>query len=221
MNYPYGLLPDYWHWAATLVYALALLLALIRAPWHKLKPTNLTHVYLGSCVSLLLLWSIRSDAIPGLEYHYLGAMLLTLMFGWQLAFIALSIVLMGLVINGSSDWQSYPLNALLLGLFPTLLSHTIHRLVERHLPNHFFVYIFINAFFGAALVLFSTVMLTTLILFVGDIYNWQKLFELYVSFIPLMIFPEGFITGFLITVMVVMRPEWVLSFDDNRYLVGK
>jgi len=221
MNYPYGLLAEHWHWGATLLYALALIMTLFKAPWYKLKPGHLTHVYLGSCVSLLLLWSIKSDAIPGLEYHYLGAMLLTLMFGWQLAFIALSIVLIGLVINGSSDWQTYPLNALLLGLFPTLLSHTIHRLVERYLPHHFFIYIFANAFFGAALVLLGTIMLTTLILLTGEIYNWQKLTQLYLSFIPLMIFPEAFITGFLITVMVVMRPGWVLSFDDRRYLIGK
>lgn len=221
MNYPYGLLPDSWHWMASAIYIPALIYTLIHCPWRRIQNNNVMHAYLGSCVVLLLLWSIRSNVIPGLEYHYLGATLLSLMFGWQLAFIALSIVLTGLVINGGSDWQSYPLNALLMGLLPSMLSYIIYRVVDRYLPNHFFVYVFVNAFFGAALVLVLTLMLATLILMIGGVYAWSELTTQYIPFIPLMIFPEAFITGFLITVMVVMRPAWVYTFDDHRYLNGK
>lgn len=221
MNYPYGLLPQSWHWIALAIYSAALLYTVIVCPWRRIQANNIMHTYFGSCVALLLLWSIRSNAIPGLEYHYLGATLLTLMFGWQLAFIALSIVLLGLVFNGASDWQAYPLNALVMGLFPSLGSYLVYRLVERFLPNHIFVYIFVNAFFGAALILFATLILASAIIILGEVYTWQQLSSRYLPFIPLMVFPEAFITGFLITVMVVMRPEWVYTFDDHRYLDGK
>ena len=221
MNYPYGLLPETWHWIALVIYLLALSVTLITSPWQRIKENHVMHAYFGTCVVLLLLWSIKSNAIPGLEYHYLGATLLTLMFGWQLAFIALSIVLMGTVFNGSSDWQTYPLNALLMGLIPSLISHLIYKNVERHLPNHFFVYIFLNAFFGAALVLLCTLLLATLIILLGEVYNWRELSSHYLQFIPLMMFPEAFITGTLITMMVVMRPDWVYTFDDQRYINGK
>lgn len=222
MNFPYGLLPEYWHWLALVVYSTALLYTAIKCPWQRIKTTaTTTHAYFGSCVALLLLWSIKSDVIPGLEYHYLGATLLTLMFGWQLAFIGLSIVLLGLVFNGGSDWQSYPLNALVMGLFPCLGSYLVYRLVDRYLPNHFFIYIFVNAFFGAALVLVSLLALAMLIMMAGEIYTWEELSSRYLPFVPLMLFPEAFITGFLITIMVVMRPEWVYTFDDHRYLDGK
>ena len=221
MNYPYGLLPAHWHWIALSVYCMALLYSIIQCPWQRILPNNVMHAYFGACVALLLLWSIRSDVIPGLGYHYLGATLLTLMFGWQLAFIALSVVLLGLVINGSSDWQAYPLNALVMGLFPVLGSYFFHRLIERYLPNHFFIYIFVTAFLGAGLVLAGTLLLATGIVMLGDIYSWQELSSRYLPFMPLMIFPEAFITGFLITIMVVMRPEWVYSFDDHKYLDGK
>ncbi len=221
MNYPYGLLPDAWLWTALVLFSLIFLYTLLTCPWRQIQANNIMHAYLGSCVILLVLWSVRSNVIPGLEYHYLGATLLTLMFGWRLAFIALSIVLAGMVIHGSSDWQSYPLNALLMGLIPSVLSYSLFRLVDRHLPNHFFIYIFINAFFGAALALTTTLLLAMLITLAGGVYNWQALSGDYLPFVPLMIFPEGFITGLLITVMVVMRPEWVHTFDDHRYLDGK
>lgn len=221
MNYPYGLLPDPWLWIALAIYTLVFIYTLVTCPWRRIRPNNVMHAYLGSCVALLLLWSIKSAAIPGLEYHYLGATLLTLMFGWRLAFLALSIVLAGLVINGGSDWQSYPMNALTMALLPSLLSYLIYRIVDRYLPNHFFVYIFVNAFFGAALVLAGILMLAALIMLAGGVITWRELAAHYLPFIPLMIFPEGFITGFLLTVMVVMRPEWVTTFDDHRYLDGK
>mgnify|MGYP001082243861 CR=1 FL=1 len=221
MNYPYGLLADIWHWLALAIYTGSLLYALRTCPWQRIQPNHVMHAYFGACVALLLLWSIRSDVIPGLDYHYLGATLLTLMFGWQLAFLALSIVLLGLVINGASDWQAYPLNALIMGLFPVWLSHSLYRLVDRRLPNHFFVYIFINAFFGAGLVLLVTLLLACGITLLGGLYNWSELKTDYLPFFPLMIFPEAFITGFLMTILVVMKPEWVYTFDDHRYLNGK
>ena len=37
-------------------------------------------------------------------------------------------------------------------------------------------------------------------------------------FIIVMLFPEGFLNGMLMTILVVYRPEWVSSFDDREYL---
>ena len=179
------------------------------------------HVYLGTCVGLLFLWHITTTAFPGLNYHYIGATLLTLMFGWQLALVAFSLVYLGMFLNGSSDWQTLPLNILVTGLVPILTTQLIYRLVDRKLPNHFFVFIFLNAFFGAGLALLAMIAVASGILILGDVYNFTHLVKEYYPFIPLMIFPEGFITGMLISMMVAMAPNWVCSFDDARYLHGK
>ena len=40
-------------------------------------------------------------------------------------------------------------------------------------------------------------------------------------FFPLMFFPEGFINGWLMTVLVAFRPHWVYSFADEDYINGK
>ncbi|MCG6887162.1 MAG: energy-coupling factor ABC transporter permease [Proteobacteria bacterium] len=221
MNYPYGLLMNSWHWIATGLYLLWLVPALLTAPWQRFRQKETVHVYLGTCVGLLFLWHITTTAFPGLNYHYIGATLLTLMFGWQLALVAFSLVYLGMFLNGSSDWQTLPLNILVTGLVPILTTQLIYRLVDRKLPNHFFVFIFLNAFFGAGLALLAMIAVASGILILGDVYNFTHLVKEYYPFIPLMIFPEGFITGMLISMMVAMAPNWVCSFDDARYLHGK
>ncbi len=221
MNAPYNLLPEIWFWGASLVYLLFLIPALITAPWYKFRRTELSHVFLGACVGLLLLWHITTTPFPGLNYHYIGAALLTLMFGWQLAFVGFTLVYAGMYFNGSADWQSLPLNILVTGLVPIVFSQLLFTAVDRKLPNNFFVYVFINAFFGAALSIVVMIGVASGILLLGDVYSFKKLAHDYFPFIPLMLFPEGFITGMLISIMVAMVPDWVWTFDDYRYIHGK
>jgi uncharacterized membrane protein len=221
MNYPYGLLPDSWHWFAAVFYGLVLIPALLSAPWQRIKRPEIVHVFLGSCVALLLMWHITTTQFPGLNYHYIGATLLTLMFGWQLALLAFSLVFIGMMFNGSSDWQTLPMNILVMGMVPILVSQVIYRLVDGKLPNHFFIYVFLNAFFGAGIALVAMIGVASGILILGEVYSFEQLAYDYYPFIPLMVFPEGFITGMLISIMVAMTPNWVCTFDDLRYLSGK
>jgi len=37
----------------------------------------------------------------------------------------------------------------------------------------------------------------------------------------LLMVPEAFITGIVIALLVAFRPQWVSTFDDNRYLKGR
>ena len=48
-----------------------------------------------------------------------------------------------------------------------------------------------------------------------------KLIEESLLYTPLFMFPEMFVTGMLICVVVVYKPDWVITFDDQRYLTGK
>lgn len=221
MNFPYGLLPAAWHWAALLVCVFVAALALRRAPWRSLLEHGRLHVLLGTCVALMLLWSIRALRVPGLEYHYLGATLVTLMFGWRLALLALALVLAAHVLNGTSDWQTFPMNLLTMGLVPIAVSRFIWRYTETRLPANFFVYIFACAFFGAGLAMFAVTLTGSSLLGISGAYSPEQLYQDYLQLIPLFMFPEAFITGLLMTLLVVYRPEWVETFDDRRYLAGK
>ncbi len=221
MNIPYGMLPESWYLGAAVLYVLLMIPALAGAPWQRFRDTEMHHVFLGSVVGLLALWHITTTEFPGLHYHYIGATLLTLMFGWRLALVAFTLVWLGMMLNGESDWQALPINVLLMGAVPILFSHGVFTLVDRKLPNNYFVYLFLNAFFGAGLSLVAMVLATTAVLVAGGAYPFDKLAAEFLPFIPLMAFPESFITGMLIAIMVVMVPNWVCTFDDLRYLSGK
>lgn len=221
MNIPNDLLAETWLWWAGGLYLVSWVIVLRTAPWKALLDNSQSHAFLGGCVLLLTLWSITATALPGLEFHYLGAMLMTLMFRWQLAFVALNLVLLGVVLSGGASWQTIPINGLTMGLIPVLVAYGIYRFSERALPNHFFVYVFVNAFFGAGVTLLVSILTTSTILMMADVYTFGQLTESYFPFLPLMVFPEAFITGFLITLLIAFLPGWVLTFDDALYLKGK
>jgi uncharacterized membrane protein len=94
-------------------------------------------------------------------------------------------------------------------------------LAETHLPANFFVYIFACAFFGAGLAMLTVIITGSGLLSIGGAYASEQLYRDYLQLIPLFMFPEAFITGLLMTLLIVYRPEWVTSFDDRRYLAGK
>ncbi|NIR62013.1 MAG: hypothetical protein GWO02_22280, partial [Gammaproteobacteria bacterium] len=89
-----------WLLAAWALYLPVLARAVLRAPWRDLAERGRLHAFLGACVSLMVLWRIEAGISPGLGFHYLGATVLTLMFGWRLALIALAAVLAGVTAAG-------------------------------------------------------------------------------------------------------------------------
>ena len=75
--------------------------------------------------------------------------LATLMFGWQFATLVVGLVLLATTIHGDVAWSSFGCNGLLLVCLPVFVSWLVLRMSERYLPGHFFIYIFVAAFFGA------------------------------------------------------------------------
>ncbi len=225
MNFPDGLFSNAWAYGAILPYALFLLWAALWAPWRRLADSRQMNVWMGSIVVLMLVWSLKAGIRPGLNLHMLGATAFTLMFGRQLAMIGLSVVLAAVTYNASlkgiQGWQPFALNALALVVFPVFVTYAIQRFVERRLPAHIFVYIFLAAFFGAAVTVVATGMLTALMLWLSGAYAGELLLSEYVPFYILLGFSEAWLNGATITLMVVYYPHWVGSFDDRRYLWQK
>jgi uncharacterized membrane protein len=228
MNFSDGLFSDLWQYGAILPYALALLWAVLTAPWkHLLNHDNSDrmNVWFGAMVVLMLVWSMKAGAKPGLNLHLLGATAFTLMVGRQLAIIGLSIVLAAVTFNlslkGLHGWQAFALNALVLAVLPVFVAHAVLRLVERYLPPNIFVYFFVAAFFGGALAAVSSGLFSSLLLWLADVYAADLLFSDYLPFYMLLGFAEAWLNGAAITLMVVYYPRWVVSFDDRRYLWQK
>ena len=97
----------------------------------------------------------------------------------------------------------------------------IHRLVLRLLPRHFFVYVFINGFFAAALTVFGVGLAATLLLGIARAYEWEYLATEYLPYFILLGFSEAWLSGMLVTLFAVYRPDWIVTFDDSSYLTNK
>jgi uncharacterized membrane protein len=195
--------------------------SLLRAPWRRLKDSEQMNVWLGMVVLLMLIWSLKAGVKPGLDFHLLGATIFTLCFGPHLAFIGLCAVLAGITLNGAAGSFAYAINALLLAGGGVVIAQFVHKIVCRCLPAQFFIFIFVNSFFGAALTILGVGLLSTVLMSLSGTYPWDYLIDEYLPYFMLLGFSEAWLSGMLTTLFVIYRPEWIVAFDDSRYLANK
>lgn len=218
MNLPDGILPGAWLVAAWLLFVPLILIAVRFAPWQRLTEHSRLNVWLGTVVSLMLLWSLTAGVKPGLTLHLVGNMLLSLAFGPWLAFIGSCLALAGITINGAAGWESYAANAILMAGVGTLTSVLILRFNERFLPPNLFVYLFANGFFGGAISMIAVGGAASAVLVLADVYPGEYVLSDYLPYVMLLGFSEAWLSGMVLTLLVLYRPAWVCSFDDSRYL---
>ena len=221
MEFSGALFPTSWLWLFGLAYAWLLSRALRWADWSRLRDSGQLNVFLGAVVGLLLLWTLRTEVQPGFTWHLSGMVTLTLMFGWSLAITAGSLALAGTTLFGLNDWQGFIPSALVFIVLPVSLTQVILGLARAYLPKHYFVYVFVNAFFAGGLVSVLVAMVATGLLLLSGAFTLQQLSDSYLLFLPLMFFPEAVLNGWLISIMVGFKPHWVGSFHDEEYLHGK
>jgi uncharacterized membrane protein len=90
--------------------------------------------------------------------------------------------------------------------------------VERTLPRNFFIYIFLTAFFGAALAGAASGSAAIGLIAAFGAPPLAFMAEQFLPYCLLLAFAEATLTGMVITLLVVYRPRWVGTFDDTRYL---
>ncbi|MDO9598188.1 MAG: energy-coupling factor ABC transporter permease [Azoarcus sp.] len=221
MNLPASLFSSTWHWVAFALSIPVLYQVALKAPWKRLRKGTQLNLLLGFAVGLSLVWSLRAGVKPGLNLHMLGAMAVTLTLGPRLAIVALALALTGITVNGAIEWRAWPINFLLMAVVPVMIAHAIQRLVERRLPAHFFIFIFVIGFAGSALTIILQGALSSMAMVLAGAYSAEFLISEYLPYFLLLGFAEGWLSGALITMMVVYRPEWVVAFDDQIYLRNK
>jgi uncharacterized membrane protein len=218
MDYNSDLLPEPVIWVSSVGFALVFYQALISAPWKRLRISEQLHVLLGGCVSILLLWTIKAGVLPGLNYHLLGATALTLMLGWQLAYLSLTLVVVLSTLNGFADWGALATNVMVMVGIPIAITQGLLLLAQARLPCNIFVYVFVNAFLAAAVGMMAVGLTTATLMLLSGVYDLEVLVDGYLVYLPLFCFPEANINGMLMVLLAVYRPQWVVSFEDKRYL---
>ncbi len=227
MNINPDFFTNFWLVVGALVCSGILFTALRQAQWWRLTDSHDLNVLLYTILAVFLLWLMNTDikigeAVTRPSLHLLGATLLTLMFGWAFAVLAISLVITVFTLLAtpaiSDGLLSLPWNILITGIVPASLSYVIFRLVDHYLPNNYFVYIFLAAFINAALALASVILASASVHAISGAFDLQTLTYNYIPYGLILMFPEAFITGMLMSIFVVYRPQWVSTFDDSRYL---
>ncbi len=222
MNFTALVLPESFHLAGWLGLAYLAGRWLMSGDWRKLMEPARLNLFLGATVAVLALWQIRTGVKPGLAFHLYGISAMTLMFGFWRASFAGVLVLLANALFGRGSWISLGVDALLMAALPAAVSWGFFRLLDRRLPNHFFIYVMGNGFFGAALAVATIGLATTALMAGAGAYSLDYLVANYTPYATLLIsWAEAFSTGMAITVLAVYRPDWLETFDDARYIQNK
>ncbi len=196
----------------------ALVAAAVAAPWRSwLGRSDRQHVYFGSLVLLLIVWSLRAGVTPGLTVQFLLVSALTLMQGWSLAVLGAGLVL---AVDGLThgDLAAWPANLVCFGIVPATATTLLHRLLEARLPHNYFVYFFGTVFAGSMLAYALAGLARLAFLWLSGSLPGAHVGEEYLLILPMLGLAEAFMNGLIMSVAVVYTPQWVLSFDDRRYL---
>jgi uncharacterized membrane protein len=186
-------------------------LAARRVRWRTLSQEPPAFHRSAICaVGLMVIWSIRTDVpvAPGL--HVLGVTTVTLVLGVSPAAL---VTLLAQAVTGAigGDLAGIPANWLASSAIPIALTELWRRLVLRLLPPDPFAFIFGSAFFGAAIAVAAAYLVALALgqsaLFgAGAVPSWG-------AFLLLVGFPEAFINGTIITLLVVYVPDQLAGYD--------
>lgn len=195
--------------------ALALAVALSLRPWRLFAghPALVTPLA-ATLVLLPWLWALPALHRMPLQLQWSGAVLVLLMLGWPLAVPVLLAV-------GALAWAISPLTpqaalaaAVWQGVVPATFALALGAALRRWLPPHPFIYVLGRGFLGAVVCLFASGLLAQYFgaplpgvpAGLGSIAHW------------LMAWSDAFVTGMLTAIFVAFKPQWLLTWSDERYL---
>jgi uncharacterized membrane protein len=181
------------------------------------KPVS-PHALGAIAVLVGLAWSFRTKLVGGPPLHWLVAPLALFVLGPRWAAVA---VVGGAVFAAAADampWGAVPLAIALDGWLPIAVAWGWLVLIERRLPPNLFVYLFVAVFAGTLLATLAGGALERLLHEAGAGRDTSGQW-----WIALLILADGeaVVTGFVVTGLAVYRPEWLQTFDAERYLTRR
>ncbi len=191
---------------------------LARAWVELVSDTRRQHLVFGTMLGLFLLWLVRRDFESGLSFHFIGMTAVTLLLDWPLAIVVGLVAQLGLCLLGRQDWLAIGVNGVLLVAIPALIAELAALFVEKRQPRNLFVYIFCCGFFPAALTAVVVLLLGLGVVWIDGLFPMPPWLEDFAGYLWLIMFPEAFINGTVITGLVVYYPEWLETFNRTRYL---
>ena len=199
----------------------ALVLALVLLAWQARPMARYLagdgsarlRVLLATALALAALRWFNTAPLQGVMLHLTGASIATLLLGTGPALAVMALASLSGVLMGAA-WHGWAPDFLVTGALPVAVTAVASRAARRWLPHNIFVYIMGNGFFASMLATAASVLAK----FAVAAWLGSRAAAAYLAATPLLMFAEAFLTGTLIAVIVVYRPQWCSSFDDRVYL---
>lgn len=202
-----------------LIALICVLAAAWSAPWPALRTaTERQHVLLGGLVAMLLLWLLSLEVTAGITIHLLGVTSLTLIVGWRFTILGGTLVLLVHLWLEQQAIAAAPLAWLFSLMVPATVTRLLAHILRQHGFRNLFVYLLGAGFGGGLLSMLSAALLTVPVFWLMGQTDWLLGIQENWPFLLLLMFPEGFINGMLVTAFTVFYPDVVKSFDDEYYL---
>lgn len=223
MDAPAPVLPA---WATVLAWllALAVLAATLRGlPLQRYRGeagAESRRVLLAAILVVMALRWFNTAALQGVVLHFLGATVVTLMFGGRVACWVMALASLAGLMLGAAWQDSWPLDFLLSGALPVSVTVLVGFAAMRWVPANIFSYVMVNAFAAAALAMAASSLVTASLaaLLSGPEAVLGGPATAYLAATPLLALGEAFLSGGLMVMVVVYRPQWCPDFDDRTYL---
>ncbi|MDD3576046.1 MAG: energy-coupling factor ABC transporter permease [Halothiobacillus sp.] len=218
MNVADGLISPDFLWLNWLLFVFLIGLGVYRSPWRALlhAPQRL-NLIAASVAFLAMLWLFSSSALPGLSLHFLGLTVVTLLIGWPLALVSGGVTLLLLSLAGQVAFSGLGWDMLGMVVPPIFVTALINAAAQRLLPANYFIYLFVNSFFSAILGAMAAALASASLMLVFGIYTWDVLTTSYFPLLPIQWVPEAMINTMIILGLTLLRPDWVITFDDQKY----
>lgn len=197
------------------------LLCLLKAPWRLVWGNSTRqHLAYASLLGLLLLWHLQIKWLSGFALHPMGMTVVTLILGWQFGFIIGFTAQVICIFLGSGSVDSLGFNTLLTVALPVLVSSLMLKFTDALKWQNIFIYLLGVGFIGAILSVLAIAMAFSVAAYALDLFDVLAFLD-QAPLILLLMFPEGFINGMLISAIAVFKPDWVKTFNDDFYIDGK
>lgn len=189
------------------------------ADWRALaRVATRYHLLFGGVVFCVVLWLLSVRVIEGLWIHFLGVTTLTLILGWRFALLAGTVaILIYTLLIGQALAAASPAWLLTVAI-PATVSRLLVYLLRRLKARNLFIYMLGAGFGGGLLSVLVVAPVAVLLLWLIGQAQWASQALASWPLITLLLFPEGFINGMVVTTLTVFYPDLVKTFDDSYYL---
>lgn len=209
-------LPDAWIALAWIVALPLLAVALARVPWRALADGPTARLWPAAVAVLTGLWNIRAHVGPHLAFHLSGIAALTLTCGAPLALVGGALVVAASIAISGANSASGAAVWLAGVALPVAVVTAVRRIAAAWLPHNLFVFVFVVAYFGAAIAYIATgVAGTTLAVAVLDT-PAATAFGDWLVVLGTLAFGEALLSGMALALGVVYRPHWVAAYVPAR-----